>query len=112
MLCYLLSHVNAIGAAYPKLALLRTVKDVSDQVKAQVLLPTIQGLVGENSDLVSRFGPMAEDFLTLVVSCLDGSVSSDLNEASSLLWPVFVHAVQYCFLLGMYCGPYISQVDE
>jgi len=105
VLCYILSHVNAIGVPYAKLALLRIVEGVSDLSKAQVLLPMIQELVKEGSDMTeleARFGPLAEQFLALAMSSFDVSTSGDLNESSSSLWPVFIQSLRHCFLHGMF----------
>jgi U3 small nucleolar RNA-associated protein 10 len=97
ILSYLLSHVGAISLPSAKTALLKSMTNVSDGVKAQLLLPVIQGLVrGSIGDPSGSF----EEYATLVVSTFDKSSSDILNETSSASWPVFVSVLRQFFQSG------------
>ena len=99
ILSYLLSHVHSIGLSTAKIALLKTTEDISNEVKAQVLLPAIQELVQHS--LVVHFGPCLEEYTTLVVSSFDKSSSEALNEQSSTSWPVFISILRHFFQSGV-----------
>lgn len=100
ILSYLLSHVCAIGLPSAKIALLQTVENISDGVKAQTLLPAIQNLV-QSPILGDIFGASLEKYAALVISSFDKSSSGELNEQNSLSWPVFVSALRHIFQSGV-----------
>jgi U3 small nucleolar RNA-associated protein 10 len=98
VMCFLLSHVNAACSPVAKVALLHILKGVSDKVKAQVLLPTIQEFVQEPVSTRSEiFERHSQEFYMLIMSCFDASVCNDLNDKSSSLWPVFLLSLRHCF---------------
>jgi U3 small nucleolar RNA-associated protein 10 len=99
----LLSHVTAIPLPSAQLALLKAIEEVSDKVKAQLLLPVMQGLVNDSpprTELARGFGSRLEEFASLVVSSFDASASGGLNEQDSPSWPMFVLALRHYFQTG------------
>ena len=98
ILSYLLSHVGAIGLPSAKTALLKTMINISDEVKTQVLIPVIQDLVQHS--LVDQCDSSLEEYATLVVSSFDRSSSESLNETNSASWPVFISVLRHFFKLG------------
>jgi U3 small nucleolar RNA-associated protein 10 len=101
---FLLSHVVSCGLPKVKLFLVALLEPVSDQAKAEALLPTIQALTDKEraSDLEKMFGPQFEEFATVTVSALDLSVSGRLNDTSGTLWPVFLDTISFYFQPGKY----------
>jgi hypothetical protein len=87
-----------------KLFLVALLEQVSDQAKAEALLPTIQDLTNREraSDWEELFGPQFEEFATITVSALDSSISGLLNDASSTFWPVFLDTIRFYFQPGKY----------
>jgi U3 small nucleolar RNA-associated protein 10 len=108
---YLLSHVVSCGLPTVKLFLVALLEQVSDQAKAEALLPTIQSLTDKEraSDLEKLFGPQFEDFATITVSALDSSVSGHLNDTSGTLWPVFLDTIRFYFQPGEYLSSHCLQ---
>jgi hypothetical protein len=104
VVCYLLSHVNAICLPTAQVALLKSIEDVSNKAKALVLLPTFNALVQENSphEVANQ---VLEEFACLVVASLDKTVSSDLNDQDGPLWDVFISTIRYYFTPGASTGP-------
>jgi U3 small nucleolar RNA-associated protein 10 len=76
------------------------VENISNGVKNQTLLPTIQNLV-QNPLLGGVFGSSLEKYATLVISSFDISSSSELNEKSSPSWPVFISVLRHVFRSGV-----------
>jgi hypothetical protein len=99
---YLLSHVASCGLPAVKLFLGGLLEGVSDRAKAEALSPTIQALVDKEqaSDWGKLFGLQFEEFVAITVSALDSSVSGQLNDASSTLWPIFLDAIKCYFQPG------------
>ncbi|KAI0651200.1 hypothetical protein C8Q79DRAFT_1004507 [Trametes meyenii] len=89
VLCYLLSHVNSCPILSVKVSLLKSLDGVSNPVKAQVLLPTIEALVDEQAlaDIVS--GKVSSDLATYAVSAFDLSSAEDLNDTAKNTWAVY-----------------------
>jgi hypothetical protein len=92
------------GLPVVKLFLVALLEQVSDQAKAEALLPTIQALTDKEraSDWEMLFGPQFEEFATITVSALDLSVSGRLNDTSGTLWPVFLDTIIFYFQPGKY----------
>ena len=90
MLCYILSHINALGIPSAQISLLKAVEAISDSAKAQILLPTIQRLLSTPTTIAKGSNSQLAELSDLVVSCLDISVTNDLNEEKNALWDVFV----------------------
>ncbi|RDB23790.1 U3 small nucleolar RNA-associated protein 10 [Hypsizygus marmoreus] len=93
VLCYLVSHINAIGVPGSQIALLNSLDSISDSVKAHVLLPTIKSIAAD-----VEHAP--HELSGLVVSCLDISVAKDLNDPTGTLWEVFVAVLRSSFAPG------------
>jgi U3 small nucleolar RNA-associated protein 10 len=86
-----------------KIALLKSIENISDEVKAQELLPVMQELV-QNLRLSDQIDNCLEEYVTLVVSSLDKSSSSALNEENDTSWPIFVSVLRYFFQSGVPIG--------
>ncbi|KAI0712775.1 armadillo-type protein [Cerioporus squamosus] len=88
VLCYLLSHVNGCPLLKVKIALLKSVDNVSNEAKAQVLLPTIETLEAQDiSDVTHR--KQVQELATLTVSSFDASSAGDLNNTDKPAWGVY-----------------------
>ena len=87
-----------------KLFLVELLEQVSDQAKAETLLPTIQDLTDKDraADWEGLFGPQFEEFATITVSALDSSISGLLNDTSGIFWPVFLDTIRFYFQPGKY----------
>jgi U3 small nucleolar RNA-associated protein 10 len=101
---YLLSHVMNCGLPTVKLFLIALLEHLSDQAKAEALLPTIQALTDKKRapDWEKLFGPQFEEFATITVSALDSSVSGHLNDTSGTFWPIFLDTIRLYFQPGKY----------
>ncbi|KAG6836982.1 hypothetical protein H0H93_016935 [Arthromyces matolae] len=95
VVCFLVSHINALPLPTAQVSLLRSIKAISDGAKAEILLPTIRSLVGHKKTVA----PL-NDLIDLVMSCFDASVARDFNEESSALWDVYVSVMRYHFSPG------------
>ncbi|TFY70773.1 hypothetical protein EVG20_g2223 [Dentipellis fragilis] len=100
VLCYLLSHANGCRLPEVKLSLLHMLEGVSDSNKALILLPSIQALSDEarSKALKAAFGSRFEEFATLLVSCIDVSTVSELNNNNGSLWPAFIAVLRHYLL--------------
>ncbi|TFK83295.1 hypothetical protein K466DRAFT_498737 [Polyporus arcularius HHB13444] len=85
VLCYLLSHVNGCPLQKVKIALLQSVNTVSNEAKAEVLLPTIEAL-GTQEALQRK---QVQELATLVVSSFDVSSAGILNNSDKPAWNVY-----------------------
>ena len=87
-----------------KLFLVALLEQVSDQAKAEALLPTVQYLMDKEraSDWEELFGPQFEEFATITVSALDSSISGHLNDTSGTFWPIFLDTIRFYFQPGKY----------
>ena len=101
---YLLSHVMSCGLPVVKLFLVALLEGVSDQAKAEALLPTIQDFTDKEraTDWEELFGTHFEEFATIVVSALDSSISRRLNDISGTFWSVFLDTIRFYFQPGKY----------
>ena len=92
------------GLPAVKLFLVALLDQVSDQAKAEALLPTIQDLTDKQraSDWEELFGSQFEEFATITVSALDPSISGHLNDTSGTFWPVFLDTIRFYFQPGEY----------
>lgn len=104
---YLLSHVMSCGLPAVKLFLVALLERVSDQAKAEALLPTVQDFMDKEraSDWEELFGPQFEEFATITVSALDSSISGHLNDTSGTFWPVFLDTIRFYFQPGPFTLP-------
>ncbi|PIL25975.1 hypothetical protein GSI_11729 [Ganoderma sinense ZZ0214-1] len=91
ILCYLLSHVNCCPLLNFKVALLKSVDSVSNEVKAQVLTPTIERLLAAEQDCQNASKRrMLQDLATFAVSSFDALSAGDLNDAGKPIWDVYL----------------------
>lgn len=91
IMCYLLSHVNACQLPDFKLSLLKSVELTSSEVKARMLLPTVQEhMDGSHQSPDSQ----AQAVLPIVMSSFDDSSVADLNDTSKSTWAIYEQIVQ------------------
>ncbi|KAJ2923032.1 hypothetical protein H1R20_g14063, partial [Candolleomyces eurysporus] len=81
VLCYLLSHINALSSADMQTVLLKAVGSVTDKAKLQLLLPTIQELLLPNQ-------PQHEELLLELLRSFNGSAAKELNDTNKPFWKV------------------------
>ncbi|KAG6868786.1 hypothetical protein C0993_010713 [Termitomyces sp. T159_Od127] len=92
VLCFIVSHVNALALPTFQIALLKSIEAVSDSAKAEILFPTIKSLLAsKKSDATLR------DLTDRVMSCFDSSVAEDLNEEKSALWDLYLSVIRFHF---------------
>lgn len=89
MLCYLLSHVNSCPLLSVKVALLQSLDSVSNEVKAQILMPTIEGLISEQRVQDVAAAKVYQDLVTYAVSAFDASATADINDQEKTTWTVY-----------------------
>lgn len=89
VLCYLLSHVNSCPLPSVKVALLRSLDSVSNEVKAQILMPTIEGLISERGVQDVAATKVYQDLTTYAVSAFDASATADINDQEKPAWALY-----------------------
>ncbi|OSD00001.1 hypothetical protein PYCCODRAFT_1479448 [Trametes coccinea BRFM310] len=89
ILCYLLSHVNACPLPDVKGALLKSLDGVSSEVKAQVLMSTVERLLGGKVEEILPSSPVYQGLATYAVGAFDVSTASDLNDQDKNIWTVY-----------------------
>lgn len=89
VLCYLLSHVNSCPLPSVKVALLRSLDSVSNEVKAQILMPTIEGLISEQGLQDAAAVKAYQDLATYAVSAFDASATADINDQEKPAWALY-----------------------
>ncbi|KAF6741372.1 hypothetical protein DFP72DRAFT_995311 [Ephemerocybe angulata] len=99
VLCYLLSHVNALSSTNMQITLLQSIGAVTDKAKLQLLLPTVQRLLRPNQS-------HHENLLLELLRSFNESASKDLNDSSKPFWKV------YTDLLHHYLRPDTSEVSR
>ncbi|KAJ7456907.1 hypothetical protein FB451DRAFT_1275210 [Mycena latifolia] len=93
VLCYLLSHVQVLSLVSARIALLRSIGDISDKSKTEVLLPALVALNQDDKSMVPD--SPAEQFASLLVASFDLSASPALNDPKGSLWGVFISVLQH-----------------
>ncbi|KAF8064012.1 hypothetical protein FPV67DRAFT_198389 [Lyophyllum atratum] len=97
VLCFILSHINAITLPAAQIALLKSLEGIADSAKAQIMLPTMKTLVSsmkaDNTDTLQALTDLA-------ISCFDASVAKDLNDEQGESWSVFVSVIRASFAPG------------
>ncbi|KAF8626030.1 hypothetical protein AX15_005120 [Amanita polypyramis BW_CC] len=96
VLCYLLSHIQALSLPTAQVALLRIIENISDKAKAQILSPVIKELISK--ELPSQ-GSIQESLTGLCISSFDSSAAGELNEAQGTLWSLYVSMIRRVFTL-------------
>ncbi|KAF6750908.1 armadillo-type protein [Ephemerocybe angulata] len=99
VLCYLLSHVNALSSTNMQITLLQSIGAVTNKAKLQLLLPTVQRLLRPNQS-------HHENLLLELLRSFNESASKDLNDSSKPFWKV------YTDLLHHYLRPDTSEVSR
>ncbi|KAG6866337.1 hypothetical protein C0991_005804 [Blastosporella zonata] len=94
ILCFIVSHINALTLPTARIALLKSIEAISDSAKAEILSPTIKSLMAKNADPASR------NLTDLVMSSFDVSVAKDFNDEQSVLWDVYVSVIRFHFTPG------------
>ncbi|TFK37695.1 hypothetical protein BDQ12DRAFT_685121 [Crucibulum laeve] len=106
VLCFLLSHINALSVQKAQIALLKSIQTISDGAKAQILQPTVQSLVLAASSVQPKdvFHSFSEDFTSSIIACFDASVAKELNN-SQTQWESYVIMIRTYFTAGTAQGP-------
>ncbi|TBU55148.1 armadillo-type protein [Dichomitus squalens] len=89
VLCYLLSHINCCPLLSAKITLLRSVDLVSNEAKAQVLVPTIELVFAEQDLQDSTNREQLQDLATFAASTFDASSVGDLNNTEKPTWALY-----------------------
>lgn len=100
VLCYLLSHINALSSADMQTILLKTVGSVTDKAKLQLLLPTIQKLLLPNQQ-------QHEELILELLRSFDGSAAKALNDNGKPFWNVYLDLLRHSLRSGKgfaFCG--------
>ncbi|KAG5637085.1 hypothetical protein H0H81_005818 [Sphagnurus paluster] len=97
ILCFIMSHINAIDIAMVQISLLKSVEVISDSTKVQILLPTIKSLV---QSINGEKTPVAQELIDLLVSSFDTSAAKDLDLEQGEMWTVFKSVVRASFVPG------------
>ncbi|KAF8966928.1 armadillo-type protein [Flammula alnicola] len=95
VVCYLLSHVNALSSETVQNALLKSTATITNKARIQILLPTIQAITEKTSSMPSTevFAPVSEEFTTRILSCFDSAAAVYLNEAAAA-WDLFLQTIR------------------
>lgn len=88
VLCYLLSHVNALVSQSMQIALLQSVGSVTDKAKLQLLLPTVQKLLLPNQE-------QREDLLLELLRSFNESAARELNDTNKPFWKVYTDLLRH-----------------
>ncbi|KAK2465147.1 hypothetical protein APHAL10511_002839 [Amanita phalloides] len=91
VLCYLLSHIQALSLPAAQVALLRLLENVFDEAKAQILFPLIKELVSADLPVL---GGVQEDLISLCISSFDSSAAAELNDAQGSLWGLYMSTIR------------------
>lgn len=107
IVCYLLSHINALSSETVQNALLKSIVTISNKAKIEILLPTIQAVVDNVSSVeaTDTFSKYSEEFLTRLLSSYDSAAATYLNDTPSA-WDNFSQLLQTFFRSGIltsYC---------
>ena len=98
IICYLLSHVLSCPIVDLKLAILRSLRKVSDRIKLQMLLPVITELQISDKETDSD---EADQLHELMLCSFDSSTAKDLcSEEDIRPWTTFVHVLKACLKLS------------
>ncbi|KAF8630264.1 hypothetical protein AX17_005450 [Amanita inopinata Kibby_2008] len=100
VLCYLLSHIQALSLPTAQVTLLRLIENVSDKAKARLLSPVIKELEISRDKALKDDGTW-EELTALCISCFDKSVANELNEGQSDLWSLYISVLRRYFSSGM-----------
>lgn len=100
VLCYLLSHVNGIGLRSAQVQLLGSLEGISDKSKAMILKSTLSNLSDMASSTADTLSKDSEELTSLLLACLDSSVTEDLNDSRSELWNIYISIINSFFKSG------------
>ncbi|EKM52689.1 uncharacterized protein PHACADRAFT_101069 [Phanerochaete carnosa HHB-10118-sp] len=96
VVCFLLSHVNGCALLPMKLALLRSLEAVVTVAKAQMLLPAVEKLAGDELPWLGA-GEDADAYAVLVLASLDGTAVELLHERTDKPWNAYVKVLRRYF---------------
>ncbi|KDR78387.1 hypothetical protein GALMADRAFT_245550 [Galerina marginata CBS 339.88] len=101
VICYLLSHVNALSSETMQNYLLKSIATITNKARVQIILPTIQSLVERVSSTqpTNSFASASEEFTTRILSCYDSTAVGYLNE-NAVAWDTFVQLIRTYFRSG------------
>ena len=113
VLCYLLSHVVTCPLVALKLALLRTMEEVSSSAKWQMLRPVLEELATDAGAARMRetYGAQYDEFVSMVVKSFDGTSTSQLNKDNEL-WTLYKAVVRQCCGSGSRLRDFSSALSD
>ncbi|KAF8901036.1 armadillo-type protein [Gymnopilus junonius] len=101
VLCYLLSHINALSSETIQVSLLKSTAPISNKAKIQILLPTVHAMIKKVSSIqpTDTFSSVSEEFATRLLSCYDSSAAGYLNETAQA-WDDLLQGIRTFFRSG------------
>lgn len=104
VLCYILSHVVGCPLPEVKIALLRTLEEVSNNAKSQILQPELSSLSKKSTfaHMQDTFGTSCEEFAALIVASIDESACTRLNAKDTTFWTIYLAILRQFFYSGEY----------
>ncbi|KAI0628514.1 hypothetical protein C8Q77DRAFT_1244640, partial [Trametes polyzona] len=107
VLCHLLSHVNSCPLPGVKASLLRNLDNVTNEVKAQVLMPTIESLVSEQGIRDVANNRAYQELAAYAASAFDATAAPDLNDPAKDTYAVY----EKVLLTSLRDGTYILGIS-
>jgi len=108
IICYLLSHTNALSCEEVQNALLKSTATILNKAKVQILLPTLRTVAEKASSAAPAniFTSTSEDLTTRLLSCFDSAATPYLNDTPTA-WAIFLQPfvpifAQVRFLLNLF----------
>jgi len=98
IICYLLSHTNALSCEEVQNTLLKSTATIMNKAKVQILLPTIRVIAEKASSAAPEniFSITSEDLTTRLLSCFDSAAAPYLNDTPAA-WAIFLQTTRtYC----------------
>ena len=101
IICYLLSHTNALSCEEVQNALLKSTATIMNKAKAQILLPTLRTVAEKASSAAPAniFSSTSKDLTTQLLSCFDSAAAPYLNDTPAA-WAIFLQTIRTYFRPG------------
>ena len=103
IICYLLSHINALSYEEIQTALLKSIATIVNKAKVQILLPTLQTVAEKASSAApaDTFASTSEDLTMQLLSCFDSAAAPYLND-TPVAWATFLQSIRTYFRPGSF----------
>jgi len=101
IICYLLSHINALSCEEVQNSLLKSTATIANKAKVQILLPALKTVAEKASSVppANLFSSASEDFTTQLLSCFDSATAPYLNDTPVAL-ATFLQTIRTYFRPG------------